>query len=378
LTDRPKLRVAMLGMRGIPARYGGAETAAAEIYPRLAARGHEAVVYCRRHKVDPGQKWFRGVRTVVLPSIHTKSLDTITASILGLFDVVIHNRADIVHFIGIGNAMLFPWFRLFGKTVVVIVDGMDWKRTKWNRPERAYLRLALWMAVHWANTVYVDSREAQRLCLKLYGREFPYIAYGAQIDRGKGTKTLEKHGLEPEKYLLFVGRLIPEKGVHFLIDAFAKVKTDLKLAIVGDNPYHPKYVQQLRTHADERVLFLGTEYGEGFWELCANCYAYVQPSEVEGTSPVLLSAMGCARCVIVNGIPENRDTIGDAGIAFEMNNVDHLAEILRNIIDHPELVKALGLAAQERVRKHFDWDRITQQHEDLFYTALASKTRRRT
>ena len=149
MTDVPKLRVALVGIRGIPAQYGGSETAAEEIYPRLAARDHDVVVYCRRHKVDPDQKWYKGVRTVVLPSVNTKSLDTITATFLALIDVVARNRADIIHIHGIGNAMLFPFFRVCGKRVVTAVDGMDWTRAKWNRAERAYLRLALYMAVHW-------------------------------------------------------------------------------------------------------------------------------------------------------------------------------------------------------------------------------------
>src|SRR5665647_470296 len=210
------MRVALIGIRGLPAHYGGSETAAQEIYPRLAARGHAAVVYCRRHSVDPDQEWFEGVRTVVLPSLNTKALDTISHSFLSMLDVVARNRADVIHFNGIGNAVLFPLFRLFGKRVVAGVDGMDWTRGKCNRFERHYLRFALDLAVRWADAVYVDSREAQRLCQDLYGRTFPLIAYGTQVRESAGTSALEEHALKAEKYLLFVGRLIPEKGVHYL------------------------------------------------------------------------------------------------------------------------------------------------------------------
>ena len=360
-----------MGIRGIPAHYGGSETAAEEIYPRLAARGHDAVVYCRRHMVDPKQQWHKGVRTVVLPSLNTKSLDTMSASVLALLDVVMNDRADIVHVHGIGNALLFPLFRIFGKRVVTAVDGMDWTRAKWNRAERAYLRLALHMAVNWADDVYVDSAEAQRLCRALYGREFPLIAYGTQIRSGAGTAALERHGLDPEKYFLFVGRLIPEKGVHYLIDAYRQVETDFPLVIVGDNPYHPEYVRQLKEAADDRVLFVGSEFDEAFWELCANCFAYVQPSEVEGTSPVVLSAMGCGRCVVVNGIQENVDTIGEGGLAFFRNDVDDLAGLLRELLANPEWVRQLGAAAQRRAREVYDWDRIADQHEELFRSVLA-------
>jgi len=134
--------------------------------------------------------------------------------------------------------------------------------------------------------------------------------------------------------------------VHHLIDAYRQVDTDLPLVIVGDNPYNPEYVKQLKGAADGRVLFVGTEYGEAFWELCANCYVYVQPSEVEGTSPVLLSAMGCGRCVVVNGIPENVDVIGEAGLAFHHNDADDLAGLLRELLDHPKWVNQLGASAK--------------------------------
>lgn len=361
-----RLRVALVGIRGLPARYGGSETAAAEIYPRLADRGHDAVVYSRRHMVDPSQRWYKGVRTVVLPSINTKALDTITASSLALLHIVIKDTADVVHVHGIGNAILFPLFRLAGKRVVTAVDGMDWTRAKWNRAERAYLRLALSMAVHWADEVYVDSEEAQRLCRRLYGCTFPLVAYGTEIREGAGTGALIERDLTPGEYFLFVGRLIPEKGVHHLIEAYRHVDTEFPLVIVGDNPYHPEYVQGLRDAADDRVRFVGPVFGEAFWELCANSYAYVQPSEVEGTSPVVLSAMGCGRCVIVNGIQENLDTVGDAGLAYYPNDVDDLAALMTEVLAKPEWVSRLGEAARRRAREKFSWDRITDEHERLF------------
>ncbi len=364
---RPSVRVALVGTRGLPAEYGGSETAAQEIYPRLAARGHRAVVYCRRHSVNPSQEWYQGVRTVVLPSVNTKALDTITATFLALLDVVAHDRADIIHVHGIGNAALFPFFRLFGKRVVTAVDGMDWTRAKWSLPERAYLRMALYLAVTWADGVYVDSLEAQRLCEGLYGKRFPLIAYGTQFRDGAGTDALRRHGLRPERYLLFVGRLIPEKGVHHLIEAYRRIDTSYPLVVVGDNPYHPEYVQLLRDAADDRVIFAGTEFGEAFWELCANCYVYVQPSEVEGTSPVLLSAMGCGRCVVVNGIPENLDAVGEAGLAYYPNDVADLADVLAELLDKPEWVRRLGFAARARAHELYDWERIVDQHEELFW-----------
>jgi len=320
--------------------------------------------------VDPSQRWYEGVRTVVLPSVNTKSLDTITATFSALLDLAVTNRADIVHVHGIGNAVLFPLFRLLGKRVVVGVDGMDWMRAKWNRPQRAYLRFSLYLALKWADQVYVDSLQAQRLCRNRYGRDFPYIGYGTQVRSTTGADALERHDLERDKYILFVGRLIAEKGVHNLIEAYGRVTTDLPLVIVGDNPYQRDYVERLKAAADSRVRFVGTEFGDGFWELCANCHIYVQPSEVEGTSPVLLSAMGCGRCVIVNGIPENVDAIGDAGVAYRRNDVADLARVLTQLLGEPDSVHALGSAARERAMRHYDWDAIADMHEDLFQSLM--------
>lgn len=361
-----KLRVALVGTRGVTAKYGGSETAAEQVYPRLAARGHEAVVYCRRHMVDPHMRWWNGVRTIVLPSVNTKALDTMSHSFLAWMDMWLNDRADIAHVHGIGNAALFPLFRMTGKRVVGCVDGMDWTRAKWSRLEQVYLRLALDLVVRWSDAVYVDSLAAQRLCRDLYGREFPVVAYGAERREHVGTDLLADFGVSPERYLLFVGRLIPEKGVHYLIDACKAVESELPLVIVGDNPYHPDYVAGLRERADERVRFVGPVFGDAFWQLTSHCYLYVQPSEVEGTSPMLLTAMGQGRCVVVNGIEENLDVIADAGVAFHRNDAGDLAWVLQSLLGRPEVVADLGRAARVRVREEYDWDTIADLHEELF------------
>lgn len=360
------MRIALIGTRGVPARYGGSETAAEEIYSRLAQRGHETVVYCRRNRVDPKQKSYRGIRTVVLPSINTKALDTLSHSFLSICDLVLHKRADIVQFHGIGNSILFPLVRLSGRKVVAAVDGQDWRRDKWNWLERLYLRMSLNLAVMWSNAVFVDAPTAQAFCTRKFGREFPLISYGAEVIETEGTSTLEQHEVKPDQYILFVGRLIPEKGVHHLIQAYEQVDTDYPLLIVGDNPYHPDYVASLKATTDRRIHFLGPIYGEPFWELVNNCYVYVQPSEVEGTSPMLLSAMGAGKCVVVNGIQENLDVIGDAGVAFAKNTATDLADILQALINDPARVTSLGRAARARVHKYYSWDTVADQHEELY------------
>jgi glycosyltransferase involved in cell wall biosynthesis len=214
--------------------------------------------------------------------------------------------------------------------------------------------------------VYVDSFAAQEFCRQIYGREFPVISYGADVREGVGSDLLAEYGVEAGRYLLFVGRLIPEKGVHLLVEAYRKVGTDMPLVIVGDNPYHPDYVAALHAAADERVRLVGPVFGDAFWQLTSNCHIYVQPSEVEGTSPMLLTAMGQGRCVVVNGIDENLDVIGDAGVGFHRNDAADLAWVIGELLRRPQVVEELGAAAKARVREHYDWDVVADLHEQLF------------
>ena len=170
-----------------------------------------------------------------------------------------------------------------------------------------------------------------------------------------------------------MGRFIPEKGVHYLIKAYEQIKTDYPLVLVGDNPFNKEYVQSLKATKDSRIIFTGFLYGESFWELCCNCYIYVQPSEVEGTSPVLLSAMGAGRCVVVNGIQENIDVIGNTGIWFQKNNYEDLARILRELLLQPQYVTDLGNKAFIHIKENYDWNKIAQHTESLYRSLLEEK-----
>jgi glycosyltransferase involved in cell wall biosynthesis len=365
------MRIALLGTRGVPARYGGSETAAEQIYSRLSKK-HHIIVYCRNHMVDSRQSEYKGIKTIVLPSINTKSLDTISHSFLSVIDLIFFNRVDIVHFHGIGNSILIPILKLFNKKVVIGIDGMDWERGKWNFIEKIYLRLSLYFAVFWGDKIYVDSLSAQRFCKSKFNKEYPLISYGAEIRNINTVEYLRKFGLEKEKYILFVGRFIPEKGIHNLIKAYELIETDFPLVLVGDNLYNREYVNSLKSTKDKRIIFTGSIYGDGFWELICNCYFYVQPSEIEGTSPVLLSAMGNGRCVVVNQIPENCDVIGESGLYYKKNNPNDLAIVMNELLSSPDLVEKMGEKAKYRVEKKYNWDVIAAQTESL-YESLKEK-----
>lgn len=364
------MKISVLGTRGIPASYSGFETAVERIGERLAQKGHEIVVYCRTHNVKIEDDTYKGMRLVKLPSINNKYLDTLTHTSLSLLHVLIH-RSDIIHLYGVGNSVFLIPLRLLRRKVIISVDALDWQRRKWNRLAAFCLRTSAGLAARLAHEYVVDSQTVANYYRGRYKKEPVYIAYGADMPgRTSERGGLAEFGLEPREYVLFVGRLVPEKGVHHLVRAFEMVDTDLKLAIVGDNPHDRTYVESLKATQDPRIRFLGFVYGEGYDRLCSNAYLYVQPSEVEGTSPSLLGAMGHGNCVLVSDIPENLETLGDAGFSFERNNPVSLKEKLEMLIGRPQLVEESGKKAKVRVQQVYNWDKIADDTEKLCLSLL--------
>jgi glycosyltransferase involved in cell wall biosynthesis len=230
------------------------------------------------------------------------------------------------------------------------------------------LRVSEQFAIWWSDEYVVDSRVVVDYYQVRFRREPIYIPYGANVpDIAQPDDRVREFGIKPGKYILFVGRLVPEKGVHHLVRAFEKVQADMNLVIVGDNVHDREYVNMLKNTRDPRIRFLGFVYGEAYKQLNSHAYIYVQPSELEGTSPALLSAMGFGNCVLVSDIPENCETIGDAGLTFRRNDEADLALRLQELVDDPELVLQFKRFAQERVAKHYNWDKITDAYERLFY-----------
>ena len=367
-----RLRIAILGTRGLPPHYGGRETAADEIGRRLVARGHDVVVYCRNYNSPrPRPRRYFGMRLVHLPSFRAKNLDTPFHVALSLVHLLLRERAPIVVLSGSGTAFAIPILHLFGRRTVMWVDGKAWTRGKWGRLARWYLKRSAAFGVRHSDAIVTDTPLAHRFYLKEMGRDTTYIPYGANIETVEGTDTLERLGLTPGDYVLFVGRLVPEKGVQYLIEAFEGVQTKRKLVIVGDDPYNPDFVEKLKQTRDSRILFPGYVFGEGFRQLMRHCRLYVQPSDVEGTSPVLLSAMAYGRPVVVNGIPENLHTIGDAGLSFPPGDVQALRGILQAILEDDGKLEEMGRKGVERIRTHYDWDGISEQFERLFRGLLS-------
>ena len=374
------LRVAEAGIRGVPANYGGSETAVEEVGTRLAADGVEVVVYCRSHKSPFPDQRYRGMRRVVLPSIPTFHLDTVSHSALASLDLLLRNRADVMHFHGMGNALCLPFFFLSRKKTVITIDGPDWERPKWGPLAKRILRFAARLAVRWADHLIIDNQPSIDYFQREFGvdaSEFTYIAYGADTDRPTQTNHLDELGLSSRGYLLFVGALVPDKAPDVLVDAYAKVAGDMPLVIVGDSPFALEYGQALRDAAadDARVRMLGYVYGDAYRQLVANAYAYVHPARNEGTSPALLQAMGYGNCIVSSDITEALEVVGDAAITFTGGDATSLAAQISRAIGNPDLVVQMRAKALERVRLKYSWDDVATAHRTVYERLLSVRDR---
>jgi glycosyltransferase involved in cell wall biosynthesis len=365
-----KKRLAFVGMRGLPPDLpgaGGGERETDAKTRRLAERGYDVTVYCRDSYIKDPPAEYEGVKLVGLPVLSTSAgLETLSHTFLATLHAIFNNTADVINLHGMGNGLFLPLVKIGRKKSIVYMDGIDWERPKWGKFARTLLKYGAASAMRWADYVYVDNVASQQEFAQIFDREPAVITLGADLWDDPGHEALEPLGLEPQNYILFVGMLRPDKGVHMLVEAYRELKTDIPLVIVGENPDDPAYVQNLKDRSSSQVKFLGYRYGEEARQLFANCLIYVQPSVMEGNSPALMSAMACGRCVVVNGIDQNRETIGDAGIAFQAGDTDDLRKQLENLISDTERIETFGSLARERINTVYNWERIVDQLEEVF------------
>ncbi|MBI2930162.1 MAG: DUF1972 domain-containing protein [Planctomycetes bacterium] len=369
------MRIAILGTRGIPANYGGFETFAEKVSIGLAARGHDVTVYCRSsYSAIPDRVW-RGVRRVVLPSVRRKYLDTPVHTFLSMLHVMV-DPPDIVYVCNAANSMFLPLPRWRGSKVLINVDGIEWKRSKWGWAGRTHYRISEAMAARASHVVIADSLVIRDYYRERFGVQPVYVSYGALIvDRTPGLP-LPSIGVEEEKFILFVSRLEPENNAHLLVRAFEDVRTDMKLAIVGGAPYASAYIEDLRRTKDRRILFPGPIYGDGYLNLQRRAYVYVNAMEVGGTHPAILDSMGAGNCVLVSDIPENVETVAHAGVTFRNKDVDDLRAKLQALVDDPARVKEYRRRAVERIRERYTWEHIVDRYEELFLRMLGQRSSR--
>ena len=360
------MRIALVGTRGVPAAYSGFETLVEAVGERLAERGHEVTVYCRPHMVEGRHRFYKGMRLVYLPTIANKYLDTIVHTFVSTLHMAVVRRPDAAVYFIAGNSPLALLGRLLGIPTIINVDGLDSMRSKWNGPASAYLRWAERNAPRFADATITDSRTVQELYRREYGAETYFIPYGSEMDGEDTGEHLARFGLDPKKYILFVGRLVPENNAHVLIEAFEALDTDLKLVVVGDAPYMEEYHSGLHATKDDRVVFTGYVYGDGYRELSRNAALFVAPTEVGSTHPVITEAMAAGNCVVVNDYEPNLETIGEAGLSYPgSEGAAGLRRVLEEVLRDPDTIARYGELARERARTLYSWDAVTTAYEEL-------------
>ncbi len=363
------MKIAILGTRGIPANYGGFETFAEECASGLASRGHDVVVYGRSHYVSKGLETYRGVHLVVLPTLAWKYTDTVVHT----FFSVIHAMFQHFDLILICNAAnsIYAWLpRVCGIPVVVNVDGIERLRKKWNWLGRIYYHLCEYLSTCFPNVIVTDARVIDQYYQEHYGAASVFIPYGAKTDRPEGREALDALGLNEGEYFLYVSRFEPENNPLIVVKAFESVRTSKKLVMVGDAPYAAKYIDQVRATGDARILFPGAIYGQGYQQLQTNAFCYIHATEVGGTHPALIEAMGQGGLVVANDTPENSETLGGTGILYRKNDADDLARRLQEIEDKPRDYGELRKAALDRARSIYSWESVVDQYEQLFVRTI--------
>ncbi len=360
-----KLRIALFGSRGIPANYGGYETLMEEVSTRLAGLGHEVTVYCRSHYTPRQLREHRGVRLVVLPTLRTKYFDTPAHTLLSCLHAF-GRGYDAALMVNSANALFMPLLRLAGLPAALHVDGIEKRRAKWGPIGRLVYALSERLACVLPRALITDAAVIRDHYQRRYRADSRMITYGVDPRPPERREVLERLGLEARRYFLYVSRFEPENNPHRVIEAYRQTSGKLPLVMVGDAPYAERFIAELRRKADPRVLFPGAVYGDGYRELQSGALAYVHATEVGGTHPALVEAMGYGNCLLVNDAPENREVVDDSGLFFRASEPETLTRLFEQVQREPETAATLGRDAAKRAQRLYSWDAVTRQYEALF------------
>ncbi len=358
------MRIALLGTRGIPANYGGFETFAEELSSRLVARGHKVTVWCRNQHTEPR---YLGVDLRYIPTIRHKYLDTIVHTGLSTLDLLTR-RHDVVLVCNAANAV-FCWMpRVVGMPVALNVDGLERKRRKWNAIAKSWYQLSEWLATFLPTRIVSDAAAIEEYYRQRYRTESTFIPYGAETGRVATDDVLKQLGLERGRYFLYVSRMEPENNGLLVREAFEKLDTDMKLALIGDAPYADEYISRVRDTKDPRVVIPGGIYGAGYRELQSHCFAYIHATEVGGTHPALIEAMGRGALTLYLDTVENAEVAGGVALPFEHDTLT--ATMHRALLMTEEERSSFRHGAQARVEERYSWDAVTTAYEALFRSLL--------
>ncbi len=367
--EAPRLRVAFIGGRGVISKYSGIESYYEEVGKRLAARGHEVTVYCRNYFTPRQECPYNGMRLFRLPTIRSKHFETVVHTLLSTAHALTRGY-DLVHYHALGPALFSCIPRILGMKTAVTVQGLDWQRKKWGYFASAVLRLGERASVKFPDATMVVSQTLRMRYEKAHGADTFYIPNGGVLRERREPRAILDWGLNPGRYVLFLGRFSPEKGCHLLVDAFERLQTDVQLVMAGASSYCDDYSRELRTHSGERIRMLDWVSGDKLDELLTNAMIFVLPSDLEGLSLALLDAMGAGVCVLTSDVPENREVVEGAGFTFQRGDAADLADRLKFLIANPAAREAAGKAAKLRICEQYLWDKIAADIETVYFDTL--------
>lgn len=364
------MRIAMLGHKRIPSREGGVEVVVEELAVRMAAKGHRVTCYNRKGHHVSGKEFdseqlneYRGVRLKAVPALNRKGLAAMSASFFAAVCAAV-GRYDVVHFHAEGPCAMLWLPKLLGKRCVATIHGLDHQRSKWGRLARNYIMLGEKCAAKFADEVIVLSKNVQDYFMEQYGRRTLYVPNGVSSASLKEADAIrDRHGLESGKYILYLGRITPEKGIHYLIDAYKMLDTDLKLVIAGGESDSEAYFSELKGKAAScgNIIFTGFVQGRMLEELYSNAFCYVLPSDLEGMPLSLLEAMSYGNCCVVSDIEECREVVGDKGVVFRKGNVQDLADRLAWVCENMKITPEYRSSISEFVCSRLSWDDVTDR-----------------
>lgn len=356
------MKIAMIGHKRIPGRESGVEVAVGEIAVRMVALGHQVTAYNRAKRGFPHTKEVAGTRIITVPTINKKSLDAVIYAFFATCHAVCC-KYDVIHYHAEGSCYMLWLTKLFQKRAIVTIHGLDWQRAKWGRFATRFIRFGESCAAKHADEIIVLSRNHQTYFSKTYNRSTCFVPNGVDIPTQCGDLYIrDRWRLSRNEYILYLGRIVPEKGLEDLIDAFKDIQTCKRLVIAGGSSHTDAYYEALKSRAssDSRVLCTGFVQGEALSALFSNALLYVLPSYVEGMPMSLLEAISYGKCCLVSDIPENTGVIGDAGRTFEVGNVKALRRSLSELLADEKQIVEFAAKAVERA-KVYGWDRVVAE-----------------
>ena len=366
------MKIAILGIRGLPSSYSGYETFIGELAPRLAQRGHEVTIYCRSALFQEQPPVHLGLNMRYLPSMEHKFLSTLSHTTFAITDASLR-RFDLIFVVNAANGLFGFIPRLCGKKCVLNVDGMEWLRPKWNKLGKWFFKTSAQLGTKFYNEIVTDAEEMHRLYAREFGIDSAYIAYGANIETSKNPEVLKEYGVEPFGYYLIASRMIPDNNADLIVEAFVKSGSAKTLLIAGGADYKGNLIERafldkLKSLANDRVKFTGHISKPGhIKELHCNCFAYVHGHQFGGINPSILKALGFGNLVLALNTPFNVEVLdnGKYGLLYE-KNLESLVDKIRFAESHPDQVRQFRALAPERIRERFTWEQITDQYEELF------------